>query len=291
VSSTIQFGLSGLGIGGVYALVALGFHVMWSAAKAVNFAHGDTLMLGAVLTIVFVDNGIPLGLAIALAIAAAVLLGIGLERVAIRPFSDEANAIGWMLTTIAAGIMLESLATIYFGSFARPLALPGSEVTVTLLGAGVYLPEVIIPAAAVLIVLGLTVFQSRTQFGRAMRAVAFDRVAAGLVGINVTAVTAVSFAFAGGLGAVAGILVAPVVQTSATMGLLLGLKGFVVAIVGGIQSAPGVVVAGLLYGVIEKFIDGYISTAAREAIGFSLMILALMIFPQGLFGRRVVTKV
>ena len=124
-----------------------------------------------------------------------------------------------------------------------------------------------------------------------MRAVAFDRVAAGIVGINVNHVAMFSFALASALGGFAGILVAPVIQASSTMGLLLGIKGFAVAIIGGITSAPGVVIAGLLYGIIEKFVDGYISTAAREAVGFSLVILVLMLFPQGLFGRRELVKV
>ncbi len=291
MSAVVQYLLAGLAIGGVYALVAIGFHIMWSAARAVNFAHGDTLMLGAVITIVLLDQGISMPAAIALAIACSVIFGVALERVAIRPFAAQAQSIGWMLTTIAIGIMLESYATIGFGAFARPLPSPLVETPVVLLGAGVYPQELLIPVSAVAIVILLTVFQRRTQLGRAMRAVAFNREAAGIVGINVSAVAIFSFGLASALGGIAGILVAPVVQASATMGLLLGIKGFAVAIIGGITRAPGVVVAGLLYGVIEKFVDGYISTAAREAVGFSLVILVLMIWPQGLFGRKDVVKV
>ena len=291
MTAALQYFLAGLGIGGIYALVAIGFHIMWSSAKAVNFAHGDTLMLGAVLTIVFLDHDIPMALAIPMAIVVAIVFGIVLERVAIRPFAEHAQSIGWMLTTIAIGIMLESYATIEFGSFARPLPSPGIKEPIIIFGAGVFIQELIIPVVAVLIVIVLHIFQRRTQLGRAVRAVAFDRTAAGLVGINVNHITTFSFALASALGGMAGILVAPVIQASSTMGLLLGIKGFAVAIIGGITSAPGVVVAGLLYGIIEKFVDGYISTAAREVVGFSLVILVLMFFPQGLFGRREVVKV
>ncbi len=291
MSAVTQYFLAGLGIGGIYALVAIGFHVMWSSARAVNFAHGDTLMLGAVLTIVMLDQGIAMPIAMAIALAVCVVFGVLLERFAIQPFAAQAQSIGWMLTTIAIGIMLESYATISFGSFARPLPSPLVEEPIHIMGAGVFIQELLIPAAAVAIVVLLTLFQNRTQLGRAMRAVAFNRTAASIVGINVTNIMMFSFGLAAVLGGLAGILVAPVIQASATMGLFLGIKGFAVAIIGGITSAYGVVFAGLLYGVIEKFVDGYISTAAREAIGFSLVILVLMIWPQGLFGGKEITKV
>jgi branched-chain amino acid transport system permease protein len=291
MSAVVQYLLSGLAIGGIYALVAIGFHVMWSAARAVNFAHGDTLMLGAVLTIVFLDRAVPMPIAIASAIVICTIFGVLLERFAIRPFAEHAQSIGWMLTTIAIGIMLEGYTTINFGSFARPLPSPLVQEPIRILGAGIFPQELLIPLAAVAIVVLLTWFQNRTQLGRAMRAVAFNSAAASIVGINVSNVMMFSFGLAAALGGLAGILVAPVIQASATMGLLLGIKGFAVAIVGGITSAYGVVIAGLLYGVIEKFVDGYISTAAREVIGFSLVIFVLMIWPQGLFGRKDIVKV
>lgn len=289
--TVLQYILSGLAIGGVYALVALGFHVMWAAAKAVNFAHGDTLMLGAVLAILGLDAGLPLPVACLLSVIVAAVFGLLLERFAVRPFNRSADAIGWMLTTIAVGIMLEALVTMRFGGFSRPLPSPGVQRSISILGAGVYPQELLIPAVAVAAMLGLRLLQRRTLIGRAMQAVAFNRQAAALMGINVNAVVALSFSLAAFLGGAAGILVAPVTQASSTMGLLLGLKGFAVAIIGGITSAPGVVLAGLGFGVVEKFVEGYISTAARDIVGFSLMILVLLAFPQGLFGRRDVFKV
>lgn len=291
MQSIIQYVLSGLAIGGCYALVALGFHIMWSAAKAVNFAHGDTLMLGAVLTIMALDQGIPLPLAIAGAIAASCVFGILLERFAVRPFAKTASSIGWMLTTIAIGIMLQALVTMQFGGFSRALPSPGVERAISVLGAGVYPQELVIPVVAVLAMLGLRWMQRHTLIGRAMQAVSFDRNAAALMGINVNWMFGFSFGLAAALGGAAGILIAPITQASASMGLTLGLKGFAVAIIGGVTSAPGVVIAGLGFGIVEKFVEGYISTAAREIVGFGITILVLLVFPQGLFGKREVFKV
>lgn len=291
MTSVVQYILSGLAIGGIYALVALGFHIMWSSAKAVNFAHGDTLMIGGLFAVYLLAAGLPLALACLLAILAGGLFGLVLERVAVRPFVGQQNSVGWMLTTIAVGIMLESVATIETQGYARPLPSPGISSSVHVLGAGVYPQELAIPLFAVLAMAGLSALQRHTLIGRAMRAVAHNKNAAALMGINVNMVVAFSFALAGLLGAAAGVLVAPVVQASSTMGVLPGLKGFAVAIIGGITSAPGVVITGLAYGVMEKFVEGYISTAAREIIGFSLMIVTLLVFPQGLFGKREVAKV
>lgn len=291
MTTTIQYILSGLAIGGIYALVALGFHIMWSSAKAVNFAHGDTLMLGAVLAVLGVDAGLPLAVACALGVAAGAVFGVLLERFAVRPFATSSTSIGWMLTTIAVGVMIESLATIQFGGFSRPLPSPGVKSAIHIFGAGVYPQELIIPVVAVLIMIGLRLMQRHTLVGRAMQAVAHDKRAAALMGINVNRIVAFSFGLASLLGAAAGVLVAPVIQVSATMGTLVGLKGFAVAIIGGITSAPGVVIVGLAFGVMEKFVEGCISTAAREIVGFGIMIVVLLAFPQGLFGKREVTKV
>lgn len=291
MGALVQYFFSGLSIGGVYALVAIGFYIMWTTARAVNFAHGETLMMAAVLTIVLHDRGIPVVIAGALALIVCVLFGIVLERYAVRPFLAQAQSVGWMLTTIAVGIMLESYATIAFGSFARPLASPLVEKPIHILGAGLFLQELLVPLAVLAILVLLTLFQRRTQLGRAMRAVAFNPTVASLVGVNVSRIMIFSFALAAGLGGLAGLLAAPVIQASATMGLMLGLKGFAVAIVGGITNVYGVVLAGFAYGVVEKFVDGYVGSAAREAVGFSLVIAILMIWPQGIFGSRDTVKV
>jgi len=287
----LQYLLTGLSLGGIYALVALGFFIMWEATKAANFTHGDIYMFGAVVTVVLVEVGLPLLLAAAIGITLAALAGAIIERFLVRPFNKEANAIGWMLTTIAVGIVIESATTITYGPLGRPLVSPLAEKPIRIAGAGVYLQELLLPLVAIGVMLALEAFYRRTTLGRAMRAVAFNRIVAGLMGINVNRIALIAYAMAAAIAAVAGILIAPVAQATPTMGALIGLKAFGVAIVAGISHARGVVVVGIVYGVIEKFIEGYISTGARNAIGFTLMILVLLAFPQGIFGRKEVAKV
>jgi branched-chain amino acid transport system permease protein len=183
------------------------------------------------------------------------------------------------------------MATITYGPLGRPLPSPLAEQPIRFGGAGIYPQEMLLPIAAVAAMFGLEAFYRRTTLGRAMRAVAFNRTAAGLMGINPNRIALIAFALAAAIGALAGILIAPVVQAMPAMGALIGLKAFGVAIVAGIANARGVVIVGICYGVIEKFIEGYISTGARNAVGFTLMILALLLFPQGIFGRREVVKV
>ncbi|MBY0332344.1 MAG: branched-chain amino acid ABC transporter permease [Acetobacteraceae bacterium] len=291
MEAVIQYLLTGLSVGSVYAMMGLGFYVMWSAAKAVNFTYGDIFMLGAVLTVVLMDIGIGLLPAALLAILASAAGAAAIERGFVRPFNREANAIGWMLTTIAVGTMLESSTTALFGSNPRMLPSPLAQEPIRLGGAGIYPQELLLPAALVVVTAALELFYRRTLLGRAMRAVAYNRTAAGLVGIDADRITLIAFALAGVLGALAGVLIGPVVQASSTMGAIIGLKGFMVAIIAGIANARGVVIAGLLYGVTEKFIEGYLSTAARDAIGFTLMVLLLLLFPQGLFGKKEFSKV
>src|SRR6202011_4051656 len=194
-------------------------------------------------------------------------------------------------TPIAVGVMIEALATLQFGGFSRPLPSPGVKNSVHIFGAGVYPQELAIPLVAILVLIGLRLMQRHTLTGRAMQAGGHDKRAAALMGINVNRIVAFSYGLASLLGAAARVLVAPVIQVSASMGALLGLKGFAVAIIGSITCAPGVLVVGLGFGIMEKFVEGYISTAAREIIGFSVMIVVLLAFPQGLFGKREVLKV
>lgn len=287
----LQYLLTGLSLGGIYALIALGFYVMWETTRAANFSHGDVYMLGAVLTVVLFGWGLPLVVAAVVAVGVAALTGALIEGVLVRPFNKEPNAIGWMLTTIAVGIVLESSATISYGPLGRPLPSPLAQHPLRLGGAGVYPQELLLPIVALGVMLALEAFYRRTILGRAMRAVAFDRMVAGLMGINVNRIAVIAYAMAAAVAALAGILIAPVAQATPTMGTLIGLKAFGVAIVAGISNARGVVMVGIGYGILEKFIEGYISTGARNAVGFTVMILILLLFPQGLFGRPAIAKV
>lgn len=291
MEAIIQYLLTGLSVGSVYAMVGLGFYVMWAAAKAVNFNYGDIFMIGPVLTVVLIDLGVPLVPACIASILVAVAAGAAIERGFVRPFNREANAVGWMLTTIAVGTMIEAGTTATFGSNPRGLPTPLIERPWRIGGSGIYPQELLLLPALVIVVAALEFFYRRTLIGRAMRAVAFNRTAAGLVGIDADKITLLAFGLAGGLGALAGVLIGPVIQASSTMGAIIGLKGFLVAIIAGITNARGVVISGVLYGVVEKFIEAYLSTAARDAIGFSLMVLLLLLFPYGLFGKKEFSKV
>ena len=181
----LQYLLTGLSLGGIYALVALGFYIMWEATKAANFTHGDVYMFGAVMAVVLVERGFPLLIAAAMAMVAAAALGALIERFLVRPFNKEPNAIGWMLTTIAIGIMIESGATITYGPLGRPLAFPAGRAADPLrrrrhLSAGIAAAD----RRRSLATIALEMFYRRTTLGRAMRAVAFNRTTAGLMGIN-----------------------------------------------------------------------------------------------------------
>lgn len=291
MDAIIQYLLSGLSIGGTYALVALGFSMMWSVARAANFNHGDIFMIGGMGTVVFLSLGVPILLAAALAILVATFAGALIERFLVRPFNREANSIGWMLTTVAIGIMIVSASTAILGSSARMLPSPLAEQPIRIGGAGIFPQELLLPVVAVAAMGALYLFQSRTHFGRAIRAVATNRTAAELMGINADRVTLYVFGMAGGLGALAGFLVAPVIMASTTIGLAYGLKAFMIAIIAGITNPAGVVTVALLFGVLERFIEGYFSTSARDAVGFTIMILILLAFPQGIFARKEVAKV
>jgi len=291
MTAFVQYTLSGLVIGGLYAIVALGFYIMWSAVRAVNFAHGDTLMLGSVLSVAMMWMGIPLFIGIPLAIAASAGFGLLIERIAVRPLNYGPSSVGWMLSTIAIGLMLEAFVTITFGADPRSLPSPLMDAPISIAGAGIFPHELLVPVSAVVLLALLDWFYRATMLGRAMRAISQKPVAAGLMGIDVRRMALISFAAASALGAFAGILAAPIIQVSATMGLLLGLKGFLVAIIAGMSNARGIVITGFAYGVLERFIEGFGNTALREVLGFGVMILLLLMFPNGLFGQREVNKV
>jgi branched-chain amino acid transport system permease protein len=214
-----------------------------------------------------------------------------IERVAVRPLNHGPSSIGWMLSTIAIGLMLEAFVTITFGADPRSLPSPLMDKPISIGGAGIFPHELLVPVVAVALLALLDWFYRATMMGRAMRALAQNPMAAGLMGIDVKRLALISFSAAAALGAFAGILAAPIIQVSATMGLLLGLKGFLVAIIAGMSNARGIVIVGFAYGVLERFIEGFGNTSLREVLGFGTMIVLLLLFPNGLFGRRDLKKV
>lgn len=286
-----QVVFTGLALGSMYALVALGYNITYATSQTVNFSQGQSVMVGAVVAYaLYVGAGWPLPLAIAATLVALAALGVMVERVAVRPFL-RASSIAWLLSTIAIGIIAENVAMALFGKDARAFPSALTQQPVVVLGAGVYPHELLVPVAGLAVMVIVEVAFRRTLKGKALRAVAFSHDAAGLMGIDVNRTITVAYALSSMLAGVAGILLAPLLNVSATMGTTIGLKGFAVAIIGGIESARGIVLAGFLYGIFESVVAGYLGTGVREICGFALVIVMLLVRPSGLLGLARVRRV
>lgn len=286
-----QLILSGLALGCIYALVALGYTITFATSKTLNFAQGSAMMLGAVATLIFVvDLGWPWPLAIAGAILLLGGFGVVLERLAVRPFLRR-GSMAWVMSTLAVGIILENIALLLFGKMPRGLPSPLARDPVQIAGAGIYPLELLIPLVVVAVALGARAFYGATMLGRALRATAFDREAALAVGIDFNRMVSLSYALSSMLAAIGGVLIGPLIGVSSSMGFLIGLKAFAVAIIAGLEYPAGVVLAGLLYGVTENLVGGFFGSSAKEIFGFSLVILVLFTRPAGLFGRTTLRRV
>lgn len=286
-----QLLFSGLALGSMYSLVALGYHVTYATSRTVNFSQGQSVMVGAVVAYALhVGAGWPLWAAVAGSLLALAALGLLVERVAVRPFR-HASSITWLLSTIALGIIAENVAMLAFGKDARAFPSPLTRRAWTVLGAGVYPQELLVPVAGLGLMALVELGFRRTLLGKALRAVAFSHEAAGLMGIDVHRTIALAYAGSSVLAGVAGILLAPLLNVSATMGTTIGLKAFAVAIIGGIDSARGIVLAGVLYGIFEAVVAGYLGTGVREILGFGLVVVVLLARPWGLFGTPAMRRV
>jgi branched-chain amino acid transport system permease protein len=292
MSDLIQLILSGIALGMIYALLAFGYNITFSTSRTINFAQGEFLMLGA-LTGLSVEAKLKMPYAVAVLGAAIIgaLLGIVLERVAIAPSLRTGSTVSWVLATVALGIVARNAAERIWGTddsaFPAPL---GTEPIKA--GAIRVLPqELLIIGSAAVIMLLVEAFLRRSVIGKAVTAVAADKDAASLMGINVPAVITLSFVISSAIAATAGVLVGPITLVGPTMGTVLGTKAYAVAIVGGLQSGVGVVVGGLLIGLSEQLTARYISTGYKDTPGFVLLILILLIKPAGLFGKRMIRKV
>jgi branched-chain amino acid transport system permease protein len=286
-----QLLFTGLALGSMYALVALGYNITYATSRTVNFSQGQSVMVGAVVAYVLhVQLGWPFALVIGVTLVALAVLGVVVERVAVRPFLRSAS-IAWLLSTIALGIIAENVAMIAFGKDARAFPSPLTQRPWNVFGAGVYPHELLVPVAGLAIAIVVELAFRRTLAGKALRAVAYSHDAAGLMGIDVNRTITAAYALSSLLAGVAGILLAPLLNVSATMGTTIGLKGFAVAIIGGIESARGIVVAGFLYGILESIVAGYLGTGVREIVGFAVVILVLLVRPSGLLGVRALRRV
>jgi branched-chain amino acid transport system permease protein len=282
--------LTGLGLGSMYGLLALGFYVTYSVSSTVNFAQGSSMMLGAVFAYAFsVRLGLPLSVAIALALALCALYGLLVEAIAVRPFARRGSN-AWLMATVALGIVADNVVLFTFGKEPRgfPQVFGGA---VQIAGINVTYLQLAIPVVGLSLAAALHVFSRRFIQGKALLAVVQNPDAARLMGINVPRVIAVSYAASTLLAGVAGIMIAPLSNVHSDMGTLFGLKAFAVAILGGITSAWGVMLAGLLFGVAEALITAFLGSAYTQILSFTLVIVALALMPDGLFGRAAVKKV
>jgi branched-chain amino acid transport system permease protein len=287
----VQLLVTGLALGSMYGLVALGYHITWVTSRTMNFSQGHAVMAGAVIAYALaVTLGWPLLPAVAATLVAAGGLGVLVERVAVRPFFHAASP-AWLLSTIACGIIGENVAMLTFGKDARAFPSALTQKPILVGGAGFYPQELLVPVVGLGLMALVQLFYHRSGYGKQLKAVAWNHEAAGLMGIHVPRAVMAAYALSAVLAGVAGVLLAPLLNVAATMGTIIGLKAFAVAIIGGLGSAPGIVLAGLGYGLVESFVAGYLSTGAREIVGFALVILVLLVRPWGLLGEPPVRRV
>lgn len=283
MAELVQFVISGLVVGSIYGLVGIGYTGVYNVTRIVNFAQGDFAMVGAMTAIAFFELGAPLPLAVAGAIVAVAALGAAVERWAIRP--ARADEVRGIIITLGVGVCLQGLAVKLWGTDARPLPAFSGERPVALLGATLPPQAVWVLGTAVALMVLLHVFFGATYLGKAFRACAVNPYAARLVGIEVRTMSVLSFVLSGVLGAVAGIIVAPIVLAQYDSGITLGIKGFVACVVGGLGHPTGAAVGGLLLGVLEAFAAGFLSSGYKNAIAFVLLLGFLFLRPGGLLGE------
>lgn len=290
----IQTIIGGIGIGSLYALVALGTTMTYRSMGLINFAHGSIYMVGTYLGIIWY-HGMVLGLHVPFPIAFIMgvllnaFLGFFLERI-FRPLADV-DMRNMLLGTIGLGFILDNLMVIIFGGegFAVDSPLPTKPIIIADIK---FLPQnIMFIVVATVLVIALQLFLSKSKFGKAMRASAMDREIARAMGIPVNTMNAMTFAIGAGLAAAAGILAAPIVYVSPSMGSAVGLKGFASAVLGGLGNIPGAIVGGLLFGVIEAVSAGFISSAYTKGIAFVVLLIILMFKPSGILGEKIVEKV
>lgn len=286
----LQFCVSGLTVGAVYALVALGFTIIYNASDVVNFAQGEFVMIGGMTTVFATAAGVPLPLAALGAVLVAMVVGLLLHRLAIEP-ARGASPVTLIIITIGASIFLRGLAQVVFDKQFHSLPAFSGDAPIRFGGAAI-LPQSfwVLGGAAVIVVL-LWTFFNRTLIGKAVLATAANRLAARLVGINTSFVMGLSFVMSAAIGAIAGILVTPITLTSYDVGMLLALKGFAAAMLGGMGNPLGAVVGGLAVGLLEALGAGYISSTYKDAIAFIVILIVLFALPGGLFGKASVERV
>lgn len=289
----MQLLLQGLALGTAYALVGQGLNVTYWTSGVVNFAHGAFLMVAVFITLSTWQAGVPLPLALLAGIGAVALLGALVERVAVRPVLKYAGGMGWIVATLGAAIVLEAIAEHVYGpqnrSFPGLFFGPGDVIEIG--GVRMSLQLMLVALVALTVLAGFEFIVRFTSWGMVLRATSHDADLAQLRGIRVSRVITVSFVLSAALGGLAGVLVAPITGVSPAFGFTLLLNGFAAVVVGGMGSSAGTLLGGLIVGVAELLVGGYISTSAQNAVAFLVLIAILMIRPTGIFARSEVVKV
>ena len=286
----MQF-INGLNIGSIYALIALGYTMVYGIAKLINFAHGDVIMVGAYISFISMKFGLPWWLAVIISIVACAVLGVVMEKVAYKPLRN-ASRISLLITAIGISYLLQNLFQLIFGANPQPyhafITLPALNLGGISIQANYYITF----SVSVLLMVLLTLFVNKTTMGKAMRAVSEDEGAAKLMGINVDTTISLTFAIGCALAAIAGILYAncyPMINP--TLGSLPGIKAFIAAVLGGIGSIPGAVIGAFILGMVEAMTKAYISSQLTDTIVFAILILMLVFKPAGILGKNVKEKV
>jgi branched-chain amino acid transport system permease protein len=285
LSELLQFILSGVTLGAMYMLSALGFSMIYNASGVINFAQGEFIMVGGMAASFLSAAGAPLPLACVAGVMIAGLVGGLVERWAVAPARD-AEVASVIIITIGVSMILRGLTEILLGKGNHGLPHFSGEAPIKFLGATILPQSLWVLAVGALIVLGLNLFFGRTRIGKGVLATSYDRLAAQLVGVDVRRVLTLSFVLSAGIGAVGGVLIAPISTMAYDTGMMLGLKGFVAATLGGLGSGPGAVFGGLFLGLIEALTAGYISSAYKDAVPFVLVFIVLVLRPQGLLGAK-----
>lgn len=287
---------NGLQLGSIYALVALGYTMVYGIAKLINFAHGDIIMVGGYTVFLAIQlplfkAGLPLWLAIIPAILVCTILGVVIERVAYKPLRNSSR-ISLLITTIGVSLFLQNFFVKIFTSSAKPIPAIFPQFSINFGGVHLSFATIITISTTIVLTYVLSLFVNKTKHGKAMLAVSEDYGAAELVGINVNQVMTLTFAIGSALAGVASVLyVASYPQIQPFMGSMLGIKAFTAAVLGGIGSIPGAVVGGLILGIIEVLTRAYLSSAYADAIVFVVLIVVLLVQPNGLFGKLEKEKV
>ncbi len=287
----LQYLLSGATVGSIYGLAGLGFAVIFNATQVINFAQGEFVMLGGMLAVFSIRwGGLPLPAAVGLAIAVTTLIGVLVDRLTIRPVRSR-SPLTLIIITIGVSILLRGIVMLSFGKDTYALPAFSGGTPILIYGASLLPQSLWVGGVTAATLLGMKAYFDHTIFGKAMLACACDRKAAALVGISVETMVTLSFALSALVGALGGVILAPITLTSYDVGILLGLKGFAACILGGLGNPFGAVAGGVILGILESLAAGFISSGYKDAVAFLILLVLLFFRPTGLFGSRTAERV